>query len=670
MAELRPYPFDALIRRCFGELRAHDSVFQLPRAKFFGGSPRHDLSAPFAADRVGAPLGPAAGPHTQMAQNLVLAWLGGSRFFELKTVQVDDELNIPRPCIDMRTVGYNAEWSQELKLEESLEEYVKGAMLVKMLEASGEVEIEPGFSDLVWDLSVGYDLAGIRSPRVEKFLAGMLDCRATVDRLRAQIPAEFSAWRELDYPTRLSNTLTLSTFHGCPPEEIQGIIEHLMRRWGLHCIVKFNPMLLGAETTRGLLHDALGYEEIRVPDSAFTRDTPWDRAVEIMEALDETARELGLSLGAKFSNTLIVENRAGYLPEGVGEVYLSGRPLHVLAMHLVRRFRRHFGDRFGISFSAGIERANFADAVALGIVPVTVCSDLLQPGGYGRQAGYYRELLRRMDAVGARTREEFIRLAYASHSEPGPAGASGEPGKSVEAAADRRALAQLILANTEHYVEGLSSDPRYRAEKNRKSPKKIGSELELFDCISCDKCLPVCPNDANFTLAHLPPRIPRVRLLRDGSAWKLQEEGFVELDQKHQIANFADFCNDCGNCDVFCPEDGGPFVVKPRFFGSAEDWEEFSQLDGFHVHSDAEGAEMLGRIDQKQYRLVWREGDWEFSGDGFVLRWPQGDPASAQGEGPDLIELTPAFLMDWLRHAVLEGERPNYVQSLQGAANA
>ena len=65
------------------------------------------------------PIGPAAGPHTQLTQNILGAWLSGGRFIELKTVQIMDELEIPRPCIDMEDEGYNVEWSQELKLEQS-----------------------------------------------------------------------------------------------------------------------------------------------------------------------------------------------------------------------------------------------------------------------------------------------------------------------------------------------------------------------------------------------------------------------------------------------------------------------------------------------------------------------------------------------------------------------
>ena len=75
------------------------------------------------------PLGPAAGPHTQMAQNIISAYIGGARFFELKTVQALDGEDlakcIARPCINAEDEGYNCEWSTELTVEQAYEEYVK-----------------------------------------------------------------------------------------------------------------------------------------------------------------------------------------------------------------------------------------------------------------------------------------------------------------------------------------------------------------------------------------------------------------------------------------------------------------------------------------------------------------------------------------------------------------
>ena len=166
MAELIPYPMSRLTSRMLRELELKDAVFDLPRRAFYAGDARKDLSVHFHGATAASALGPAAGPHTQMAQNIVLAWLGGARVFELKTVQILDRLKIPRPCIDMRNVGYNVEWSQELRTEESLEEYVKASMLIEILQASGKIPSESGFGPHVFDMSVGYDLQGVRGDKV------------------------------------------------------------------------------------------------------------------------------------------------------------------------------------------------------------------------------------------------------------------------------------------------------------------------------------------------------------------------------------------------------------------------------------------------------------------------------------------------------------------------
>ncbi|NNF07118.1 MAG: glutamate synthase, partial [Candidatus Eisenbacteria bacterium] len=626
MAELVPYPFDGLVHRMVRELQDHQAIYDLPERRFFLGDADHDFSVPFHGRRVSSPLGPAAGPQTQMAQNIVLSWLGGSRVMELKTVQINDELDIPRPCIDMQTIGFNAEWSQELKLEQSLDEYVKGAMLVEMLRHELGDKVAPGFESVEYDMSVGYDLKGIQTDRMMAFMRGMLNAKAEVEKFRAQIPEAYKHFRDLEYPTKLSDTLTLSTFHGCPPEEIEGIIDFLLRKLNLNCVIKFNPMLLGPQETRHLLHDVMGYQDIKVPDSAFERDATWEQATGMMERLAETASSLGLSLGAKFSNTLIVENDARFLPASEKEVYLSGQPLHVLAMNLVKRFRGHFGDRFPISFAAGIDRGNFPDAVALGLVPITVCSDLLKPQGYGRLQTYNANLVRRMDKVGANSVDDFVLCAYEGNAlkaltnlelgenDPVHQACAGalENGSDLETAAGEEVYAKWVsearLLNTETYVAAMTADPRYSLAQNSKLPKKIGSELELFNCISCDKCIPVCPNDANFAFTPSAETVPIVKLQKSGENWSWNEEGETSLTEKHQIANFADFCNECGNCDIFCPEDGGPYVVKPRFFGSVASWNELQTHDGFFIERTSEGERILGRFQSREFELI-SEGD-------------------------------------------------------------
>ncbi|MDH3227906.1 MAG: 4Fe-4S dicluster domain-containing protein, partial [Thermoleophilia bacterium] len=680
MAELTPYPFGALVHRMHRDLERGLGIFDLPAATFVL-DPGRDLSVPFQGHRPASPLGPAAGPQTQMAQNLVLSWLGGCRILELKTVQIQDELDIPRPCIDMRTVGFNVEWSQELKLEQSLDEYVKGAMLIEML-TRGLLPVAADFQELVYDISVGYDLEGVRSERVGEFIRSMMDARRAVDVLRREIPDDYRELRDLDYPTRLADTVTLSTFHGCPPEEIERIIRFLMQEHHLHSIVKFNPMLLGAERTRELLNERLDYADLTVPDSAFGRDASWEQAQEIMEGLAVTAGELGLGLGAKFSNTLIVSNEQGFLPADEAQAYLSGPPLHVLAMHLVRRFRRVFGNRFPISFSAGIDRFNFPDAVALGLTPVTVCTDLLKKRGYGRLQGYYGQLAARMDAVGAQTVDDFVLLAYGNaHSALDELGLEDDhptlaacraaltTGSGFAEAAGtelfERWVSEAKLLNTEAYVASLDTNERYCRERNAKPPRKIGSQLELFDCISCDICVPVCPNDANFTFAYPQREIPVVKVERRTNGWQWHHGEALRLEERHQIANFADFCNDCGNCDVFCPEDGGPYVMKPRFFGHEKSWREAPDLDGFFLQRTADGERILGRFQGAEFEAVTGERTCRFAGVGFSIRFERDDPeGTLAGEADGAIDLTYFHLMDYLGRAMLGGESVNYVNTL------
>ena len=334
MAELIPYPFAALIERMFSELESADSIFDLPSKSFFLGREGRDYSVPFHDKRAPTPLGPASGPQTQMAQNLVLSWLCGCRILELKTVQILDELEIPRPCIDMETIGYNVEWSQELKLEQSLHEYVKGAMLIEILKASGKLKMAPGFGEVIYDMSVGYDLKGIQTERVQDYIRGMKDASAVVEHYRKQIPDRFSQFRDLDFPTNLSNSLTLSTFHGCPPDEIERIIDFLLNEHSLNCIIKLNPTLLGEERVRELLQGVMGYEAVNVPSKAFQTDTSWDQAQGFVQRLGVTADQLGLGFGVKFSNTLIVENHRSFFPESEKEMYLSGPPLHLSLIHI------------------------------------------------------------------------------------------------------------------------------------------------------------------------------------------------------------------------------------------------------------------------------------------------------------------------------------------------
>ena len=102
----------------FTELEEKDSIFGIPRSAFFVPSESDRFRFEKYGQLLETPFGVAAGPHTQMAQNIIVSWLVGARFLELKTIQTLDELDVNKPCIDLEDEGYNVEWSQELKVFE------------------------------------------------------------------------------------------------------------------------------------------------------------------------------------------------------------------------------------------------------------------------------------------------------------------------------------------------------------------------------------------------------------------------------------------------------------------------------------------------------------------------------------------------------------------------
>ena len=350
---LTPFPMEALLNRIGHEWETRKRIFDLPTARFFDVSEGPDISMEFLGRPAATVVGPAAGPHSQMAQNIILAWLGGARLMELKTVQILDELEIGRPCIDMETIGYNIEWSQELKIPQSLEEYAKAWMILDIMRGWDELTpfVGADAGPHLFDLSVGYDLAGISTPEVASFIDSMRNGTRIIDELRPQIPERFAAWRDFEYDPQISDTATLSTFPGCPPDEIESITKHLMTRHELDVIVKLNPTLLGYENVRTIVNDTLGYKTVTVRQADFDADLQFPRAIELIDELESFAKAEGRKLGIKLTNTLVVENDKGFMPEDT--MYLSGPPLHVISTTLLGTLHEALPGRLNVDGQSG-----------------------------------------------------------------------------------------------------------------------------------------------------------------------------------------------------------------------------------------------------------------------------------------------------------------------------
>ncbi len=336
------------------------------------------------------PIGPAAGPHTQMTQNIVAAYYAGSRFFELKTVQIMDgeELAacINRPCIKADDEGYNCEWSTELTVPQAMEEYIKAWFLLKVIAREFGLGDMNGFQ---FNVSVGYDLAGIQSPKVDTFLNSMKHAEDTeiFKHCKAYL-LEHADWFEHvttedieQIPPEICNSVTLSTLHGCPPQEIERIAMYLLTEKGFHTFVKCNPTLLGYEFARKIM-DEMGYDYIQFGDFHFKDDLQYEDAVPMLTRLMNTAKERNLEFGVKITNTFPVDVKQNELPSE--EMYMSGKSLYPLSISLAAKLAKEFDGRLRISYSGGADYYNIERIVDAGIWPVTVATTLLKPGGYQR----------------------------------------------------------------------------------------------------------------------------------------------------------------------------------------------------------------------------------------------------------------------------------------------
>lgn len=698
MAHLHPIPFAELARRMVREAEISEAVFDLPDRKWWVPDPQIDLSALHFSRKAGTPVGPAAGPHTQLAQNIVLAWLAGGRIMELKTVQVNDRIEIPRPCIHAPNVGFNVEWSQELRVEESLREYAKAAYLIEILKSTralGRFPTEHGL-ETVFDISVGYDIEGIRSEKVTGFLRGLMKPEALFEELRGQMTGELAAFRDLAPPSPISDCVTLSTFHGCPPAEIETIAQYLLEELGLHVILKLNPTLLGYGEVRRLLHERLGYTHLELRQEAFEKDLQYEAGIEMVRRLRVVAEARGSTIGAKFTNTLVVGNEERVFPSQPDPyMYLSGPPLHVLSMNLMQRFREDLGFEFPVSFSAGIDATNFPAAVACGMVPVTTCTDLLRQGGFGRLPGYLKGLRREVEKCGVSSREAFVLAAHGNGGDAvrqtfGPGSpfpleaedvrklsdlAASEPDglpEAIRGAArdarmdpDAAVLHATWVAgrlNGRSIVPPLEEVPRYHIDLNRKAPRRIDSVLALYDCINCDLCISACPNDAIFAYSATPVSVPTGVVSFDAGGITIEPGSGFNIAQEHQLAVFSGACNECSNCEVYCPEEGAPFREKERVFPTKGTFAS-SPSDGFWMA----GSTLRGRIGGRSLSLEVNESAnrAEVESDDFrlTLTWDPFEPVCGRpvGAGAEPLDTALLWRMRTAWEAIYGADRPNPV---------
>lgn len=509
---MHPIPFPQLLDWVMSEWNDSGSVFGCH--KVYRADPERYIE--FAGRKLETPVGPAAGPHTQLAQNIAAAYLCGGRIFELKTVQQLDgeDLHVSKPCILAEDEGYNCEWSTELTVPQAFEEYVKAWFLLNLLSRELELGGQDGF---VFNMSVGYDLAGIQSKKIDDFIESLKDASQTrvfrqckeqlmdfLPRCKRMTAADVEA-----ISPHICDSIAMSTMHGCPAREIEKIALYLMEEKKLHLYLKCNPTLLGYDHVRNTL-DGLGFRYIQFEREQFDNDLQYEDAVPMLRRLQARARELGRTFGVKLTNTFPVQALRGELPDDT--MYMSGRTLLPLSLGVAEKLSAEFDGMLPMSYCGGANAQNIAAIFATGIQPITVCTDLLKPGGYHRLNSMALNLDRAV--LGPVERVDTQAVGLLARTLCGPA--------------------------------GRSSDVR---RKPRAEQPECAAQCKTV----CGSCATLCPNRANVV---------------------------ITAGGRRQLLHLDGMCNECGNCASFCPEGSAPYLEKLTLFCTEAEMAQ-SQNSGF-----------------------------------------------------------------------------------------
>ena len=527
-----PVSFGNLMNHIMTEYKMYNRIYNVNKIH----RTNHEQRLSIFGKSIENPVGPAAGPNTQLAQNIVASYVAGARCIELKTVQImyGEELGIPRPCIYSVDETYNVEWSSEYSCDEAADEYIKAWFALKLISKELGLGDPDGF---LFIMSVGYNLAGIKSPMVDKFINTMRSASQSPmwDECKQWCLDHVNEFEHIDadfinsISDELCQAITLSTMHGCPAEEIESICSYLISEKGLHLYLKCNPTLLGPKRIRELLDNA-GFEYIDFEDHQFEVDLQFDKAVPMLERLIALGEKHNKIFGVKLTNTFPVQIHNNELP---GEqMYMSGKSLLPVTIGVAELLSAQFGERLPMSYSGGAVKQNIKAIFDCGIWPVTVCTILLQGEGYNTFKGLADEV-----------ESTDYNAALKVHKE---------------------LIAELAKDIAENKIFKKSDVMK---KKREAMPSFPGTRSSDYHCrVVCGACVRVCPNRCNEVVT-----VNDAKLI-------------VHVDQS---------CNECGNCACHCVEPCQPYKDRITFFHNAEALAD-STNDGFYITGTSCGYRFKG----------------------------------------------------------------------------
>ncbi len=536
---MKPIAFEKMMVRALEEYKTKKTIYNVNKVR----PAKAGKTMEIFGQKLENPLGIAAGPNTQLAHNILADYAGGARFMELKTVQImyGEELGIPKPCIRADDEAYNCEWSSEFSADVARDEYIKAYFGCKVLAKELGLGDPDGF---IFNMSVGYNLEGIKSDLVNNVIDTLMDASQTecFKACRESLLGMVDSFEHVDrafiesISPEICRSMTLSTMHGCPPEEIEAIATYLLEEKGINTYIKCNPTLLGYDYVREILDD-MGYDYITFGHEQFEHDLQMEDAVPMIRRLMELAEKKNLSFGVKLTNTFQVQIKNDELPGN--DMYMSGKALYPLSISVAERLSEAFDGKLPMSFSGGADKNNIQEIFRAGIWPITVATVVLRPVG--------------MDNIAP--------LAELLEGEDYPTN------RDTDTAAIK-ALVEKVRTD-KNYMKSDAARKKYDAHRHYSC-----THADTYTCrVLCKNCVRVCPNRTNEVL-HL-------------------EEGDI-------ILHVDAICNECGNCQFFCVEPCIPYQDRITLFDGEEMLKD-SKNDGFALDGDVFTYRFDGEVRKAPY---------------------------------------------------------------------
>lgn len=583
MVELQGIPLEKHLESIIKEFTIYGSIYGYPKQGFYKN--QYPVDTQIRDKNIITPIGIAAGPHSQLAHNIVLSFLHGARTFELKLAQRPDDLEVLKYGRFKGNGTSGNGWNQTVDLGILKKEFINAYLLLKALESEEILGIEKGhtFYRTLFDLSVGVDLRGITSARMKNWMNRLVNGSECIGEALDQLPERFSFLKGRSISPFVANSVTLSVFHGCSVEEVESIACYLMEEFNLHLNVKMCPTLLPLPEVERFVYEEMGGGGWELDPTLFETESTFGAYVSLLRRLRKIANEKGLQFGVKISNAIVLKRPI----DREREQPIIPQPItFILSMFLLKHLRDHLGLNFPLSFSGGINQYNIAQIVSCGVFPTTVSTDLFRVGGYKRLAQQMKCLADSMVDVGARDIDSFIRARAQNFRLSVPQASAFN--------VDRVMAKILKTGKVGHAFSDATALPSDR--------KHVA-----LTCEGCEFCLTVCPNNALFSFPLQNCEVNIVNYQVDQGVFIPVHEKILPR-QRRQVGVIDELCQAGGNCATYCHDNIRPSAVKPRFFVNKKRFYKHpdQEQDGYYFASfNALG----GRIAGKEYLLSELPGE-------------------------------------------------------------